>query len=73
MSDDDPEIGDIGLEPFNDENARKKKISDYVTVLIDSDDDVHIIDNFLGKTEAVLPKDEALGVAKYILEILGED
>ena len=52
---------------------REKQISDYVLVKIDQDDDVHIIDTFLETTEAVLPKDEALGVAKYIIEILNSE
>lgn len=44
------------------------KISDYVTVIIDEDEDVHIIDQFMERTENILPKDEAIGVAKYILK-----
>ena len=50
---------------------REQAISDYVRVIIDDDEDVHIIDEFLGeRTESILPKDEALGVAKYILQEL---
>ncbi|MHA2169103.1 MAG: hypothetical protein ACXAB7_04345 [Candidatus Kariarchaeaceae archaeon] len=50
----------------------EQAISDYVTVIIDEDEDVHIIDNFLERTENILPKEEAVEVAKYILEILGD-
>ncbi|MHA2091015.1 MAG: hypothetical protein ACW98K_09165 [Candidatus Kariarchaeaceae archaeon] len=50
----------------------EQAISDYVTVIIDEDEDVHIIDNFLERTENILPKEEAVAVAKYILEVLGD-
>ena len=50
----------------------EEKISDYVKVIIDEDDDVHIIDEFLEVTESILPKDEAIGVAKYILNYFKE-
>ena len=50
----------------------EEKISDYVKVIIDEDDDVHIIDEFLEVTESILPKDEAIGVAKYILKYFKE-
>ena len=46
----------------------EEKISDYVKVIIDEDDDVHIIDEFLEVTESILPKDEEIGVAKKILK-----
>ena len=39
-----------------------KKISDYVQVIIDEDEDVRIIDNFMGVTESILPKEEAIEV-----------
>ncbi len=48
------------------------KISDYVIVIIDSDKDVHIIDTFLEDTKLILPKEEAVKVAEYIIKILGE-
>jgi hypothetical protein len=50
----------------------EEKISDYVKVIIDEDEDVHIIDQFLEVTESILPKDEAIGVAKYILKYFNE-
>ena len=46
----------------------EQQISDYVRVIIDEDEDVHIIDTFMEETKNILPKDEALGVAKFILE-----
>lgn len=51
---------------------QEKQVSDFVTVKIDEDDDVHIINNFLENKLMVLPKDEAVAVAKFILEILDE-
>ncbi|OLS25128.1 MAG: hypothetical protein HeimC2_20000 [Candidatus Heimdallarchaeota archaeon LC_2] len=45
-----------------------KKVSDYVQVIIDEDEDVRIIDNFMGVTESILPKDEAIAVSRFILE-----
>ena len=51
----------------------EEKISDYVRVIIDEDEDVHIIDEFLEITESILPKDEAIGVAKYILNHFNEN
>lgn len=50
---------------------KKQQISDYVEVIIDEDEDVHIFDTFLGQTtESILPKEEALAVAKYIVQEL---
>jgi hypothetical protein len=46
----------------------EKQISDFVEVIIDEDFDVTIIDNFMGVTKSVLPKEEAVGVAQFIVE-----
>ncbi len=49
-----------------------QKISEYVQVIIDEDEDVRIIDNFMGVTESILPKDEAIAVSRFILEFFKE-
>ena len=44
------------------------QISDYVYCKIDVDKDLHIIDTFLGERRMVLPSEEAIAVAKFILK-----
>ena len=52
--------------PF--EFIEEAQISDYVSCLIDVDKDVHIVDTFIEERRFVLPKEEAVEVAKFILK-----
>ena len=77
MSDKDNELElelDADIE-FDDEPAKimgEAQISSYVHVSIDEDLDVTILDSFMGETKSILPKDEAIGVARFILEFFEE-
>lgn len=51
----------------------EEKISEYVTLKIDEDDDVHIINDFYEKVIFVLPKVEALEVAEQIVKYFKKD
>ena len=61
---------DLNAEPAK--ILGEKQISDFVHVSIDEDFDVTIVDSFMGETRTVRPKEEAVAVARYILEFFGE-
>lgn len=69
MSDNDeefPEDLELSAEPAK--ILGEKQISNYVYVSIDEDFDVTILDTFMGETKSILPKEEAIEVAKFIVD-----
>ena len=72
MDNKENEFDDIDLSAEPAKILGEKQISDFVHVSIDEDYDVTIVDNFMGETKSILPQDEAIGVARFIMEFFDE-